>query len=824
MTSQPIRLAALAFFLLIPFTVFAQTVVPPQVIESPAATYPVGRQESGTAVVLVTITAEGTIDNAESVSPEVPLEFNQAALEAVKEWKFAPARRDGVPFAARIRIPFIFQPAPKVIALPASPPAPSTPGTNGPGEEVEEVNVRGRQRKVDRGGSDFQIEIGKLSLIKQKDASDILQLAPGIFIANEGGEGHASQVFLRGFNAEQGQDIEFTVNGVPINEVNNPDGHGYADTHFIIPEVVKSLRVIEGPFDPHQGDFAVAGSADYELGVVQRGITLEGWSGSYNSNRLLLLYAPKGEREGTFAAAQFWNSAGYGVNRANSNASLMAQYEGNLGTRGLYRLLFTGYETHYKNAGVIRKDDYNAGRVDFYGTQDSSQGGDATRFSLSFDLENPLDEGVLKQQAFITYRTLRILENFTGFLNDVQDQTQSIHPQRGDGFIQSYQALTVGIRGGYRLQRTLLGHPQALEVGYYGRYDHTLPQIEQVRFGTEIPYKIDQDLTTDVSNLAGFIDLELNPFSWLSLRGGLRDDFFNYNVLNACSTAGSFRTGEPLNDPCPSYDASGFRSPSQRITASGSALTPKVTALVKLRSDVSLTGSYGRGIQSVDARYLSQDQNAPFSQLLAGEGGILYHRQWAQLDLSGRLVGYYTHVDKDLLFDPQLGRLNQTSGTTRRGIVAALRTTSHWFDELASFTYANATYDDTKNLVPYVPITIARSDTAVFGNLPKLRWRDQPFVGSLGLGINYIGPRALPFSQFASSTVETDASASLAWSLFKVGLKVTNLTNARYPLSQFNYVSDFHSRAYPTLVPTAHFTAAAPRILMLTFTLTLDPS
>src|SRR6201999_3788048 len=131
-------------------------------------------------------------------------------------------------------------------------------------------------------------------------ASDILQLAPGIFIANEGGEGHADQVFLRGFNAEQGQDIEFTVNGVPINEGDNTDGHGYADTHFIIPEVVKKLNVIEWPFDPHQGDFAVAGSASYELGVVERGITLETWYGSSNSKRFLALYAPKDEREGTF--------------------------------------------------------------------------------------------------------------------------------------------------------------------------------------------------------------------------------------------------------------------------------------------------------------------------------------------------------------------------------------------------------------------------------------------------------------------------------------------------------------------------------------------
>ena len=47
---------------------------------------------------------------------------------------------------------------------------------------------------------------------------------------------------------------------MPINESGNLHGNGYADTHFIIPELVQSLRVVEGPFDPRQGNYAVAGS------------------------------------------------------------------------------------------------------------------------------------------------------------------------------------------------------------------------------------------------------------------------------------------------------------------------------------------------------------------------------------------------------------------------------------------------------------------------------------------------------------------------------------------------------------------------------------
>ena len=43
-----------------------------------------------------------------------------------------------------------------------------------------------------------------------------------------------------------------------------------------------------------------------------------------------------------------------------------------------------------------------------------------------------------------------------------------------------------------------------------------------------------------------------------------------------------------------------------------------------------------------------------------------------------------------------------------------------------------------------------------------------------------------------------------------------NLHDRRYRLGEYNYASDFRSRAWPTLVPARHFTAGAPRTFMLT--------
>src|SRR6185312_4803305 len=101
--------------------------------------------------------------------------------------------------------------------------------------------------------------------------------------------------------------------------------------------------------------------------------------------------------------------------------------------------------------------------------------------------------------------------------------------------------------------------------------------------------------------------------------------------------------------------------------ASGQLTEPKVNALIHLPDEVNLTGSYGIGATSLDAANITNGENAPFSIINAGEGGVLFHHRWTQLDLSARAVGFYTHVGEDLIFDPTLGRESSAPGTTRTG-------------------------------------------------------------------------------------------------------------------------------------------------------------
>ncbi|RMD97968.1 MAG: TonB-dependent receptor, partial [Calditrichaeota bacterium] len=79
-----------------------------------------------------------------------------------------------------------------------------------------------------------------LRLRPHRSAQDMLRLAPGLFIAQHAGGGKAEQIFLRGFDADHGTDVAIFTDGMPVNMVSHGHGQGYADLHFLIPEIVES--------------------------------------------------------------------------------------------------------------------------------------------------------------------------------------------------------------------------------------------------------------------------------------------------------------------------------------------------------------------------------------------------------------------------------------------------------------------------------------------------------------------------------------------------------------------------------------------------------
>jgi len=648
-------------------------------------------------------------------------------------------------------------------------------------------------------------------------------LAPGILLTNEGGDGHAEQVFLRGFDAREGQDIEFSVGGVPINEAGNLHGNGYADTHFIIPELVETFRVLEGPFDPRQGNFAVAGSADYALGLSDRGTTIRGTYGSFGTERLLLLWGPPGSSTHTFAGAELSKSDGYGQNRDSSRGSAMAQYEGKLGLRGTYRLTGTAYANRYHSAGVVRDDDYRAGKIGFYDTVDPAQGGDGTRFSVAADIEVPDTNGVYRQQIFAIRRGMGIRENFTGFLLDPQEAVQNPHAQRGDLLDLEMDESTLGVRGFARTGKPVRGRRQEVEVGYFARGDFVQGTQRRIEHSTGHPYRLESDLDSKLTDLGLYADGNLSLLRWLTLRGGVRGDLFTYNVQNNCavhSVAHPSLTNPPGDASCLSQENFGaYRDPTQRATSAGTVLLPRSSLIVGPFHGFTYNLSFGEGARSIDPAYVAEDVSTPFARVTAYEMGTAYSGGTEKIAVTARSVFFQTHVDRDLIFSETAGRNLLGGGTTRTGWLGAVRLRGVHFDEAANVTLVKSTFDDTHLLVPYVPDLVIRSDSALTHEMP-FRVQGAPVNGQMGIGLTYVGHRALPYGQRSDVIFTIDASASLRWSGIDVGVAATNLLNRQYRLGEFNYTSDFDPSHPPVLSPVRHFTAGAPRAVFATLGIT----
>ncbi|HEU4538319.1 MAG TPA: TonB family protein, partial [Polyangiaceae bacterium] len=788
-------------------------------------------------VLAVTVSAEGKVTDVEVVSSGGHA-IDMAAVDAARHWEFRPATRDGRPMQSRIRLSFPFAPtAPKPEAGPPEaghpeaphveppPPSPAPPDARAEAERAADtVVVYGRHEVPSRGASDHEIVLGELRQVPRRDAAELLRLAPGIFLSNEGGAGHPYQVFLRGFDAREGQDIEFSVDGVPINEVGNVHGNGLADTHFLLPELVESLRVIEGPFAPQQGNFAVAGSARYSLGLARRGYTASATAGSFNTTRGVLLWGPEGASERTFAGAEAFKSDGFGQNRNSQRATAMGSYEGKLGATGTWRLLASSYAAHYGQAGLLRLDDERAGRKGFYDTYDYQQGGDSSRHSLALSAGDRAGRTSFAQNAFVTLRDYRLRSNATGFLLDPQRDDQSEHPQRGDLIDQRSSSVTLGGAGSARSHAQLFGRRQEIEFGYAARFDKVEGAQRRDRFGTTIPYATDLDLASAIANVGLYADAGLRPLPFVTVRGGVRHDLYHYRVTNRCAVRErpSLVAVEP-DVQCYARDREGPRDPQQTASTAAGIFQPRVTVLVGPFDGFVFSASHGYGSRSLDPQYVSQNYDAPFARVRATEGGVAYTRSTGRLDLSARSVFFQTHVDRDLFFNQTEGRNTLADGTTRTGWAGNVRATGAFFDLAANVTLVRAAFDDTKLLIPYAPDLVTRLDAVVFGDLPWALGGSRPRA-SAALGGSYVGRRPLPFDERSQAFAVADGSLNATWKLLQVGLICTNLFDRRYRLAEYNYASDFRGQAFPTLTPARHFNAGEPRAFYGTLTIHLDPS
>lgn len=816
----------------------ADALTPPRVLEAVDPEYPPHRLPEGTEPVVVlhvTVEPDGSISDAHPEG-EHDDDFDHAALDAVRRWRFAPAMRGSAPIRARVRVAIRFElPEFELDGVTLRPTATGTEiEVDDASVEEEPSHALDAEAVLDpladaaapRTTASVDLDRALLEAAPHRDAADLLSSAPGVYVARGEGDGVAHSIFLRGFDAEHGQDLELRLDGVPLNLPSHLHGQGYADLGVIVPEVVLGVRVVEGVYDPRQGDFATAGSIDFRLGVPERarGVRLSASYGSFDTFRALAVFAPRGEREGSFVAASYRASSGFGAQRGGHGGSAIAQWVfGDGRTRARVLCLFSG--GRYGLAGVLRRDDVERGAVDFYGAYPFPTA--AAQSSFTIRALASATVAVLGDRASFAelglwagYADFRLLSNFTGFT-----EVSRIEPEwrgRGDLIEQRDEHVSFGLAARWRSEpwEPWPWASARLELGVSGRLD----LVAQAQGLLQAPLGQTWDRRVEASiravDVGLYLDLDVRLTEHVRIRGGVRGDALYYDVDDAL---GNFIPRFRRDDYVPGY----------RRTAAGLALGPRVSVEILPMRELSFVIAYGEGYRSPQARQLADGESAPFARVRSADLGARLSLG-TRRELEASVTGFVTEVSSDVALDPGEGRLETIGPSTRLGLVATVAARP-WTFLLGSLsaTFVHATLDApplasaedpdppyrSGQLLPYVAPWVVRADLGAHG--PLVHLGDWDLEGRVGVGFSFLSPRPLPFGAFAEPVALLDAQAGVRWGPLEAGVELFNLTDTRFAALEYSFASSWSPAEPPSRLPARHFSAGAPLTVLGTLGVTL---
>jgi TonB family protein len=212
---------------------------PPQLLESVEAAYPeqarAARRE-GTVLLRLAIDAEGRVTEAEVIQPAGD-GFDEAAREAVLQFRFQPAKRNGESVASRILFPYEFrlppEPPPAASAedddagLPFEPEpvvvAPARPSA-APAVGPIEVTVAGARTEAERLQQSAEaVTVIDTYRAKQQtaDLGEVLARTQGVAVRRSGGLGSNARFSLNGLYDDQ---VRFFLDEIPLDLAGYPFG------------------------------------------------------------------------------------------------------------------------------------------------------------------------------------------------------------------------------------------------------------------------------------------------------------------------------------------------------------------------------------------------------------------------------------------------------------------------------------------------------------------------------------------------------------------------------------------------------------------------
>ena len=611
---------------------------------------------------------------------------------------------------------------------------------------------------------------------------ELLEFVPGLIVTQHSGDGKANQYFLRGFNLDHGTDFATHVDGMPVNMRTHAHGQGYSDLNFLIPELVQRIDYKKGPYFAGEGDFASAGSARIRLvdklaqgqasvSVGQHGYVRGVVADAFGAGPGTLLYGLEVNR----------NNGPWDVPEHVRKYSGVLRYSQGTPDDG-FSVTGMAYHNSWNATDQVPLRAVASGQIGRFGSLAPSDGGDTSRYSLSYAQRRRTENRLFELDAYLIRSQLELNSDFTYFL---------ANPAAGDQFQQSERRTVAGVNASESWTTELAGFSMRNKLGVQARFDRLAPvglynTVERVRQST-----VREDRVRE-SSLGLYGENTVQWLPWLRSVAGLRYDAYRFKVDSSIDGDSG--------------------------TANDHVVSPKLSLILGPWNRTEFFVNYGKGFHSNDARGTTQtrlpdgEAATPVTPLVPTKGMELGARTEWLPGLQSSLALWRLDIASELLFVGDAGETEPSRASRRHGIewnnhyIAA-----PWllFDLDLAASRSRYTQDDPAG--NHIPGAIGK--VASFG----VTVTDQgPWSGAFQL--RYFGPRPLIEDNSVRSASTTLAYARLAYQLnrkTRITLDVFNLLNKRASDIDYYYASRLPGEAADG-VEDRHFHPVEPRSARLT--------
>ncbi len=602
-------------------------------------------------------------------------------------------------------------------------------------------------------------------------SQDVLRIVPGLFIGQHAGGGKAEQIFLRGFDIDHGTDINIEVDGMPVNMVSHAHGQGYADLHFLMPELISVVDFDKGPYFADKGDLNTAGYVSFQTKkkLDHNFVKVEG--GSFGFARLAggINIPLRSNKSNAYIASEYFRTDSYFQSSQKFHRlNVQARFNIQLNSSTKLEAGFSAFDSKWDASGQVPTRAVENGSISRFGSIDNTEGGNTGRYNLFLkSIHDFKNKGLLENQFYVNKYDFSLFSNFTFYLND---------PINGDQIRQQEGRWIYGYKSNYSTSSIFLGKDLKTEIGGGLRYD----VIDNIALSHTVKRNFISDVKRgDIhqANLNAYWSETLSLTDKLSINAALRWDYLHFSYFDRLSAT-------------------------QSAAVCKSIINPKLNLSYQFNRKVNFFVHAGTGFHSNDARVVVAQSG---KEVLPKAYGLDLGADMKLLpNLFVHVALWQLNLDQEFVYVGDAGVIEPSGKTKRVGIdVSARYQFNSWLfaDIDLNFTKPRSTEAaQGENYIPLAPLA-----TSVGGLSFK---KSNGFNGSLRYRFMGDRPANENNSTIAKGYFITDAVLNYTKSAYSIGISAENIFDQQWNETQFNTESRLTNEAQP--VSEIHFTPGTP--------------